>query len=476
MRKISRICTTEIYFLVALFLFSLSLSAQQKNRLPNIIYILADDLGYGDVGCYGQQKIKTPNIDQLAAEGKKFTSFYAGSTVCAPSRAALMTGLHTGHVSVRGNGEFPLPKEEKILPEYLKETGYTTGMMGKWGLGLPATSGSPELRGWDYFSGHVHHVEGHYQHPDSAWQIQDKQLRKIQIPGKQYANEWFINEALSFIRKEKDGPFFLYLAFTLPHAELIVPDQYLQPYLNASGESLFAPEKAQPAGLHYGPQPFPKAAYAAMVSQMDAYVGLVVEEIKKAGLDDNTIIIFTSDNGTHQEGGRRLADASEFFKSSGPFRGIKRDMYEGGIRVPFIVRWTGTIEAGSSTDLPAANWDMPATFTSLAGLKMPASDGLSLASVWRNKTKKAALKKMQQRNFYWEFYEQGYKQAVRKGNWKAIRYYNGTVPARTELYNLEIDKSESSDLSAEHPALVKEMEKLMDDQRRPSDNPAFQIR
>lgn len=476
MIKKSRICTTEIKFLVALFLFSLSLSAQQKNRLPNIIYILADDLGYGDVGCYGQQKIKTPNIDQLAAEGKKFTSFYAGSTVCAPSRAALMTGLHTGHVSVRGNGEFPIPKEEKILPEYLKETGYTTGMMGKWGLGLPATSGSPELRGWDYFSGHVHHVEGHYQHPDSAWQIQDKQLKKIQIPGKQYANEWFTNEALSFIQNEKEGPFFLYLAFTLPHAELIVPDQYLQPYLNASGESLFAPENAQPAGLHYGPQPFPKAAYAAMVSQMDAYVGLVVEEIRKAGLDDNTIIIFTSDNGTHQEGGRRLSDASAFFKSSGPFRGIKRDLYEGGIRVPFIVRWTGTIEAGSNTDLPAANWDMPATFTSLAGLKIPASDGLSLASVWRNKIKKAALRKIQQRNFYWEFYEQGYKQAVRKGNWKAIRYYNGTVPVRTELYNLEIDKSESRDLSAQHPALVKEMEKLMDDQRRPSTNPAFQIR
>ena len=281
---------------------------------------------------------------------------------------------------------------------------------------------------------------------------------------------------MSFIRNEKDGPFFLYLAFTLPHAELIVPDQYLQPYLNASGESLFAPEKAQPAGLNYGPQPFPKAAYAALVSQMDAYVGLVVEEIRKAGLDDNTIIIFTSDNGTHQEGGRRLEDASAFFKSSGPFRGIKRDLYEGGIRVPFIVRWTGTIEAGSSTDLPAANWDMPATFTSLAGLKMPATDGLSLASVWRNKIKKTALRKMQQRNFYWEFYEQGYKQAVRKGNWKAIRYYKGTVPVRTELYNLANDKSESSDLSGQQPALVKEMEKLMDDQRRPSTNSAFQIR
>jgi arylsulfatase A-like enzyme len=205
-------------------------------------------------------------------------------------------------------------------------------------------------------------------------------------------------------------------------------------------------------------------------------VGLVVEEIRKAGLDDNTIIIFTSDNGTHQEGGRRLADASEFFKSSGPFRGIKRDMYEGGIRVPFIVRWTGTIEAGSSTDLPAANWDMPATFCKLAGIAMPASDGVSLAPVWLNRTRKAAERKMRQRNFYWEFYEQGYKQAVRKGNWKAIRYYKGTNPDRTELYNLETDIGEKSDVSKEQPALVKEMEKLMDENRRPSSNSAFQIK
>ncbi len=476
MKNNSRLFTNELLFLMVLLLISFSTVAQQKNRPPNIIYILADDLGYGDLGCYGQTKIKTPNIDQLAVRGKKFTSFYAGSTVCAPSRAALMTGLHTGHVSVRGNGEFPLPKEEKILPEYLKEKGYVNGMMGKWGLGLPSTSGSPEQRGWDYFSGHVHHVEGHYQHPDSAWQIQGNQLNKIRIPGGQYANEWFTNEALNFIRNEKDRPFFLYLSFTLPHAELVVPDAFLQPYLNAAGESLFAPETAHAPGQHYGPQRFPKAAYAAMITQMDTYVGNVVNEVSKLGLTDNTIIIFTSDNGTHQEGGRKRSDAMDYFKSSGPLNGIKRDLYEGGIRVPFIVQWPGVIEAGTSTDLPAANWDIVSTFCSLAGIQVPDTDGISLAPVWLNKARQSLLKKMQNRPFYWEFYEQGYKQAVRKGNWKAIRYYQGVHPVRTELYNLETDPGENHDVSSTHQDLVKEMETQLEKLRKPSDNPAFQIK
>ncbi|MCF1716634.1 arylsulfatase [Flavihumibacter sp. RY-1] len=476
MKNNSRLFTNELLFLMVLLLISFSTVAQQKNQPPNIIYILADDLGYGDLGCYGQTKIKTPNIDQLAVRGKKFTSFYAGSTVCAPSRAALITGLHTGHVSVRGNGEFPLPKEEKILPEYLKEKGYVNGMMGKWGLGLPTTSGSPEQRGWDYFSGHVHHVEGHYQHPDSAWQIQGNQLNKIRIPGGQYANEWFTNEALNFIRNEKDRPFFLYLSFTLPHAELVVPDQFLRPYLNANGESLFAPETAHAPGQHYGPQAFPKAAYAAMITQMDSYVGKVVDEVSKLGLTDNTIIIFTSDNGTHQEGGRKRSDAMDYFKSSGPLKGIKRDLYEGGIRVPFIVQWPGVIEAGTSTDLPAANWDIVSTFCSLAGIQVPDTDGISLAPVWLNKARQSLLKKMQNRPFYWEFYEQGYKQAVRKGNWKAIRYYQGVNPVRTELYNLETDPGENKNLSSANQQLVKELEAEMEKLRKPASNPAFQIK
>ncbi len=468
------LCSSCLKFVVLLFLISATAAGQKKSP-PNIIYILADDLGYGDIGCYGQQKIKTPNIDRLAAQGKKFSSFYAGSTVCAPSRAALMTGLHTGHVSVRGNGEFPLPAEEKIISEYLKEAGYTTGMMGKWGLGLPNTTGTPELRGWDYFSGFVHHVEGHFQHPDSAWKIEDRQLKKIEIPEDQFANEWFANEGISFIEKEKGNPFFLYLAFTLPHAELLAPEQFMKPYLT-EGESIFAPEQPHPTGQHYGPQPFPKAAYAAMVSQMDYYVGQVMETIKAAGLDDNTIFIFTSDNGTHQEGGRSLQDALAYFESSGPFRGIKRNLYEGGIRVPFIVRWPGNIEAGSSTDIPAANWDLLSTFTAIAGMKAPASDGVSLAPLLLDKVSGSALKKLQKRVFYWEFYEQGYKQAVRMGKWKAIRYYRATEPVRTELYNLEQDIKEQQELSSQYPAIVKMMEKTMDKERKRSVNPAFQIR
>lgn len=449
--------------------------AQNQVRLPNIIYILADDLGYGDVGCYGQTRIKTPNIDELARQGKRYTSFYAGSTVCAPSRAALMTGKHTGHVSIRGNGEFPLPKEEKIIPEVLKEKGYATGMMGKWGLGLPGTSGSPEIRGWDYFSGHTHHVEGHFQRPDSAWTIQQKLLTKIKLPTDIYVNEWFTNQALEFIQAEKDQPFFLYLSFTLPHAELVVPDSYLQLYLNEQGESLFAPEKPQAPGQHYGPQAFPKAAYAAMVTQMDAYIGRIVEKVRQLNLNEHTIIIFTSDNGTHKEGGRQIEDATDFFLSSGPFRGIKRDLYEGGIRVPFVVRWDKKIEAGTSTAIPAANWDMMSSFASLAGISIADGDGVSQVPVWTGKIKKRELTSLYERPFYWEFYEQGYKQAVRKGKWKAIRYFKGTEPIRTELYDLQQDPAEKNDVSASRLTIVKELEEDMNRLRNASPNPAFQI-
>ncbi|WP_290789962.1 arylsulfatase [Flavihumibacter sp. UBA7668] len=476
MKNISRKCITELLFIIFLSFVFLDLEAQKRDRLPNIIYILADDLGYGDLGCYGQEKIKTPHIDQLANRGKRFTNFYAGSTVCAPSRAALMTGKHTGHVSIRGNGEFPLPKEEKTISEVLKQKGYVNGMMGKWGLGLAGTSGSPETRGWDYFSGHAHHVEGHYQHPDSAWKILHNQLIKIKVPDNLYVNEWFTNEAINFINKEKENPFFLYLSFTLPHAELVVPDQYLKQYLNEKGESVFVPEHAHLPGQHYGPQPNPKAAYAAMVTQMDDYVGRVVKRINELGLDDETIIIFTSDNGTHIEGGRKLTDAIDYFQSSGPFKGIKRDMYEGGIRVPFIIRWDKQIQNGSITDLPAANWDMMASFAEIAQIATPSFDGISLVPIWKNQLSKSAIRKYSNRSFYWEFYEQGYKQAVRKGNWKAIRYYKESQPVRTELYNLSHDRGETNDLSSTQPAVVKELEKIMNEQRKPSDNAAFQIK
>ncbi len=447
-------------------LVSLCLPAQQK---PNIIFILADDMGYGDLGCYGQQKIKTPNIDGLAAAGMRFTDFYAGSTVCSPSRAALMTGKHTGHGYIRGNGEINMRAEDLILPEMLHKAGYTTGMAGKWGLGAQNTSGAPEKKGWDFFSGVIDNKEGHFQHPDSAWQIINGVSMLVKLPNKMYINEWFKDEALSFIENNRQRPFFLFLSFTLPHAELNVPPTYIAPYLNEDGSSKFAPEKAQPDGLHYGPQPYPKAAYAGMVSQVDDHVGQVSALLQKLGLDKNTIVIFSSDNGTHVEGGRTKED-TEFFKSSGPLRGVKRDMYDGGIRVPFIVRWKDKIKPGTTQHHIGAFWDMMPTFAQLAGLQQPASDGVSFVPALLGQPQPM------HNQLYWEFYEKGFKQAARKGNWKAVRYYDGTNPLPLELYDLSKDISEKNNIAASFPGIVKEMEAIMEKEHVVSVSPLFQIK
>jgi len=458
------------YLLVYVF-FLMHLNVNAQRTRPNIILILADDMGYGDLGCYGQQLIKTPNIDRLAKEGTRFTNFYAGSTVCAPSRASLMTGQHSGHVSIRGNGEVPLSAADSILPQILKQKGYTNGMAGKWGLGLPGTTGVPEKKGWDFFAGHLHHVEGHYQKPDSAWQIVNGKSTKVKIPEGMYANEWFNQSALDFIQQNQKQPFFLYVSYTLPHAELVVPEKYLQQYLNANGTSKFSHEKAQPPGMHYGPQPYPKAAYAAMVTQMDDYIGNIIALLKKLKLEENTLVIFASDNGTHTEGGRTKKDAAEFFKSSGPLKGTKRDLYEGGIRIPFIASWKKHVPANTVSDYSGSFWDIVPTLTELTGTKPPQVDGVSFLSTLMHK------KKMQRKTpLYWEFYEGGFKQAVRKGNWKAIRFYKGTSAERTELYNLLKDIGEKKNLAAVYPAVVKEMEGLMDKERVPSANVLFQIK
>lgn len=444
-----------------------SVFAQQK---PNIIFIMADDMGYGDLGCYGQQLIKTPNIDKLAKEGMRFTDFYAGSTVCAPSRASLMTGQHTGHTFIRGNGELPLRKQDNTLSQYLKQAGYINGMVGKWGLGLQGTAGAPEKKGWDFFVGHLHHVEGHYQQTNHIWRIVNGESKKEMIDSNIYVNELFTQSALQFIQQNKKNPFFLYVSYTLPHAELKVPQKYLQAYLNKDGSSKFAPEVAQPAGLHYGSQPYPKAAYAAMISSMDDYVGQIMQQLKASGLYKNTIVIFASDNGTHTEGGREITDATNFFKSSGALRGIKRDLYEGGIRVPFIVHWNNHVGPGSTSSYTGAFWDILPTLTTMAGLKdVPKSDGISFVPTLAGKS--------QQRNtnLYWEFNEGGFKQAVRNGNWKAIRFYKAAQAVRTELYDLSTDIGETSDLSAQYPAIVKKMEQSMDKEHTTSESALFKI-
>lgn len=444
------------------------LLAQQSK--PNIVFILADDLGYGDLSCYGSARIRTPHLDALAKSGIQFTQFYSGSTVCAPSRASLMTGLHTGHVTVRGNGEVPLSASDKILPQYLKEAGYTTGLFGKWGLGQKNTEGVPEKKGWDYFSGLLHHVEGHYQKPDSGWQIINGVSTRVAIPDSQFSNDWFTQEAKSFISNHTQQPFFVYLAFTLPHAELKVPGKYLDTYLNPSGKSIFEPEIAHGSGKHYGPQPYPKAAYAAMITQMDSYVGELVDLLKKKNLLDNTILIFTSDNGTHKEGGRTQDDIA-FFKSSGKFRGAKRDLYEGGIRVPFIIGWKNALAKNIVKNDMGAFWDLLPTINDITGVKSDAqTDGISLFNILKGK--KQAVRPP----LYWEFYEGGFKQAVVSGSWKAIRYYKGAEPSHTELYNISADPSEKNNLALQNREKRIELEAIMQKERTPSKNPLFQIK
>lgn len=439
-------------------------SPETASRPPNIIYILADDLGYGDVGVYGQQKIKTPRIDQMAAEGMKFTQFYAGSTVCAPSRAALMTGLHTGHTYIRGNGEIPFRAQEFTVAQLLKQAGYTTGMFGKWGLGVANTPGSPDKKGWDAYLGHLHHVDAHFQYSDSLWQLDQHGLRQVPVDPHAYSNDLFTKGGLSFIREHQQKPFFMYLSLTVPHAELKVPDSSMKLYLDAQGNSIFAPETPFP-GKHYGAQAKPKAAYAAMVTRADSYVGQVLDLLQELGLEENTLVIFTSDNGTHKEGGH----APSAFNSSGPLRGIKRDLYEGGIRVPLVVRWPGKIKAGSMSDHVSANWDFMATFAELTSMPAPTeTDGISMVPTF---TGQGAQR--EHPYLYWEFHEGGFSQAVRQQEWKAIQFIGKDKSSRIELYNLANDLGEQHNLASSFPKKVKEMAALLDDARTRPEHPKF---
>ncbi len=461
---------------VKLLLFSFLIVSLQacsgKKKLPqsppNIVVVMADDLGIGDVGVYGQKIISTPNIDQLARDGIRFTDFYSGSTVCAPSRASLFTGQHTGHTQVRGNGEYPLAPDKIIIPELLKTQGYTNAIYGKWGLGLKGSSGSPELRGWDEFLGHLHHVDAHFQQPDSLDAIAEGQLIRVALEDSAYANDLFTEAAIDFIgRQSHDRPFFLFLSYTIPHAELRVPQRFLQNHIDQSGNSLYAPEEAWPPGRHYGPQAHPKAAYAGLVQSVDAYVGEVQAALEEAGLGDNTIFIFTSDNGTHAEGGRTMEDV-DFFASSGPYRGIKRDLYEGGIKVPFIVKWPVVVRPGRQSAHKAAFWDLFSTFAEVSGAPTNAEeiDGISLAPLLREEDQP------EHDYFYWEFHEGGGKQALIQGEWKVVRLdVNANPIGKVELYNLETDPAERHNLAEEYPEKQQQLTKLMDEVRTP--NPHF---
>ena len=447
------------------------LTAQQK---PNIVYILADDLGYGDLSCYGQKRFQTPNIDKLASQGMLFTQHYAGCTVCAPSRSSLMTGLTSGHTPIRGNkswapeGQYPIAAETYTMAEMLKEAGYATGAFGKWGLGSPGSEGDPNKQGFDEFYGYNCQSLAHNYYPGHLWDNQTKVILEGNSGDKfgEYAPKIIHKQALQFIVKNKDKPFFLFYPTTIPHAELLLPEENLKRF---RGKLL--PEKeykgAEPGSEKfrngsYGTQPESHAAFAAMVTLLDQQVGEVVAKLKELRLEKNTIIIFTSDNGPHLEGG---ADP-DYFDSNGPLKGYKRDLYEGGIRVPMIACWPDRIASGSKSDHVSAFWDVLPTVAELAGVKYPEKlDGISFLPTLLGKSGQKG-----HASLYWEFHEQKGRQAVRMGDWKLVRY-NVSIPEKitTELYDLKTDLGEENNVAAKNPKIVKEMLEIMKNSRTPSE-------
>ncbi|QNN21887.1 arylsulfatase [Planctomycetales bacterium ZRK34] len=420
------------------------------DRKPNIIYIMADDAGYGDFSCYGQEKFATPNIDRLADEGMKFTDHYSGSTVCAPTRCSLMTGKHTGHCSVRGNrehkpvGQEPMAADTVTVADLLKQAGYATGMFGKWGLGFPGSVSDPINSGFDVFYGYNCQRNAHNYY--TTWLYDNDQ--KVELDGKTYSHDLIMAHALQFIRDNKDQPFFCYLPVTIPHAAMHVPDEYSAPFRKKW------PQFDDKIGRYSGPPvKNPIAAFAGMMTKLDQDVGRVMALVKELGLDENTIIMFTSDNGAHQEGGHD----PEFFNSNGPFTGYKRDLTEGGIRAPFLERWPGKIKPGTVSDLISAHWDVLPTLCELAGVQPPSDiDGISMVPTF---TGQGQQKKHDY--LYWEFYERGSKQAVRAGQWKAIRRPMFTGPVF--LYNLDEDIAEQNNLADKRPDIAQRMTKLMNE-------------
>ena len=412
------------------------------NQPPNIIFVLADDLGYGDIGCYGQKKILTPNLDRMAAEGMRFTQAYAGCTICAPSRCCLLTGLHTGHATIRGNprkghGDFALGPADLTVAKVLKQAGYATGMFGKWGLGESGSTGLPRLQGFDEFVGYLNHKQAHDPFPRVLHTHQgEMKLHGNQKDGRGvYSGDVFTEQALRFIRQHRDQPFFLYLPYTAGHFE-------------------YELKSAAP----YSDKNWPKKEkfYAAMITRMDRDIGRIGTLLKELNLDDETIVFFSSDNGSTAEGGHE----PRFFGSNAPLRGQKRDMYEGGIRVPMIVRWPGHIKAGSVSHQPWAFWDFLPTAAEIAGAPAPKNiDGISILPTLLGQPQK------QHEYFYWEFHEHVPKQALRTGDWKAVRL---APDLPLEVYNLKSDSAERRNVAGEYQDVVARIEKLLQGARSPN--------
>jgi len=422
----------------------------------NLVFILADDLGYGDLSCYGQTHFRTPNIDKLAAEGRTFTQFYAGSTVCAPSRCVLMTGLHTGHCFIRGNAKLNLRPDDVTVAELLKNAGYATGLFGKWGLGHEGSTGVPTQQGFDEFFGYLDQHHAHNYYPAFLHRGEERVPLKNVVPGNgdfgdgvatkrlDYSADLILDEALGFVDRHKDGPFFLYYATTLPHA-------------NNEGkkEGMEIPKLGEFASKDW---PAPQKGLAAMITKLDAGVGQLMTKLDEHGLADNTLVIFTSDNGPHNEGGNEAS----YFDSNGPLRGIKRAPYEGGIRVPFIARWSGKVPAGTESDHVGYFGDLMATAAEISGATASKNlDSISFLPALLGKSNQP-----QHEFLYWEFYEQGSFQAIRMGDWKAVARPIGGDDI--ELYNLKNDLDESDDVAAKHPDVVAKAREIFQREHVPS--------
>ncbi|MBB5440341.1 arylsulfatase A-like enzyme [Pedobacter sp. AK017] len=468
-----------------LLLISVFLLLSQRLAAQNVILIYADDLGYAELGSYGQKKIKTPHLDQLAAQGLRLTQFYTGTPVCAPSRANLMTGLHAGHAQIRDNygllpyqenvnepGSFPLKAGTATLGSLFKTAGYATAAIGKWGLGNHDNSGDPQKLGFDYFYGYYDQRQAHNYYPTHLWENgkwdtlrnhpmevhpKDKTVSESgAYRGKDYAIDKMTEKAVRFIQSNKDRPFFLYFPITLPHGVLQEPTSGIDAYVKLFNEK---PSGKDPI------TPYPKASYAAMVSYMDQQVGVIQNVLKKLRLDQNTIVIFTSDNGTAANVDR------DFFNSTGGLRGVKQDVYEGGIREPFIIKWPGKIAQGKTSDYPVVTYDLMATFADLLQVKAPKNDGISVLDLF-----KGSLPVAKRGFLYWEYPSKGGQLAIRIGNLKGVKTnIQKNKAAAWQIYDLSKDPGESNDIASSHPELPHAFDAIVKKEHTPPLRPEWDI-
>jgi len=480
--------------LILIFLSAIFSSCNRPEPKPNIIFIMADDLGYGELGCYGQEKIRTPHLDRLAEEGMRFTQFYAGSPVCAPSRCVLLTGKHSGHAAIRDNkemggwkdeeefGQMALPDSCITIAESLKKAGYATAIIGKWGLGGPDTEGVPNKQGFDYFYGYLDQKQAHNYYPTHLWENEawdtlnnvyfsphqqlegdpDDLSNFDKYKGEDYAIDEMMERAMQFARVHSHEPFFLYLPLPIPHLALQVPDGALKEYLGAFPDTAYLGDKG------YLPHPNPKAAYAAMITYMDQWIGRLHDELLLLGIEDNTIVFFTSDNGATYD--RIGGTDTHFFRSNGNLKGFKGSVNEGGIRVPLIIKWPGKIAPGSVSSHQSAFWDVFTTMEDIAGVpEKTTTDGISLLPCLTGKEDQK-----EHAYLYWEFPSYGGQQAIIKGKWKGVKQgLNKDPGASMQLFNILEDPEELQDISGDNPDVVKELELLMQNARRPSEDFPF---